>query len=291
MTKPAAAEAFLRSAVEDLERFDFVGIVPSAHPLNAIEVTRVETDALEVRVPGRPPLLPALEQRVRASLRERGFASEAPDDTTRPWVKSVADTEEALATVETLLREVFDEAPDADLDFRHGSHRLEYEAQQKLGVIRERVERVITEMLGSPPEQDDEHDYVLPVGDVRVSVSPRSVPNGQVVIRIACLTNVGLEPSGELGLFLGQLNFGLMFGRFALDSMRRAVWIDETLLGDHFDDDELRFVIEIVASTADEWDDRIKQMFGGATLREVIASRDAQALSSTKPGEGVGQYL
>ena len=82
-----------------------------------------------------------------------------------------------------------------------------------------------------------------------------------------------------------------MFGRFALDSMRRSVWIDETLHGDHFDDEELRFVIEIVSSTADEWDDRIKQMFGGATLQEVLASQDAQALSSAKPGEGVGQYL
>jgi hypothetical protein len=46
-----------------------------------------------------------------------------------------------------------------------------------------------------------------------------------------------------------------------------------------------------VGSTADEWDDRLKQMFGGVTHQEILEGRTAEAPPPTKPGEGVGQYL
>jgi hypothetical protein len=106
-----------------------------------------------------------------------------------------------------------------------------------------------------------------------------------VVVRVFAITNVGVPVTPELGLFLARLNFGLMFGRFALDVERQAIWVDETLLGDHFTDEELRFTIDVVAKTADEWDDRLKQMFGGATYQEAAGRRpDADGLA--KPGQG-----
>ena len=63
-----------------------------------------------------------------------------------------------------------------------------------------------------------------------------------------------------------------MFGRFALDVERSAIWFDETLLGEEFREEELRFAIRMLASTADEWDDRLKQMFGGFTYQEMLGS-------------------
>jgi hypothetical protein len=43
-------------------------------------------------------------------------------------------------------------------------------------------------------------------------------------------------------------------------------------------DAELRFTVSAVAAIADEWDDRLKQMFGGATYQEVLQkSTDHQA--------------
>jgi hypothetical protein len=95
----------------------------------------------------------------------------------------------------------------------------------------------------------------------------------------------------ELGLFLAQLNFGLTFGRFALDAEHSAIWFDETLLGEQFPEEDLGLVIRTVVSTADGWDDRLKQMFGGATYQEVLAGHTAQSPPPTKPGEGPGQYL
>ena len=107
-------------------------------------------------------------------------------------------------------------------------------------------------------------------------------------VRVA-ITNVGVIVAPELGLFLARLNFGLMFGRFALDAEHHSIWVDESLLGEHFTDEQMRFTIEIVASIADEWDDRLKQMFGGATYQDVLTKRTDHSTPPTKPG--LGGYL
>ena len=135
-------------------------------------------------------------------------------------------------------------------------------------------------------------DYLLPIDDVQVVVAPRSMPSGPVLVRVFAVTNVGVAVAPELGLFLARLNFGLMFGRFALDVEHQSIWFDETLLGDQFTDEELRFAIRIVATTADEWDDRLKQMFGGATKQEVLKQQGREESTPVKPGgQGRGLYL
>jgi hypothetical protein len=286
MTDPAAARAFLQAEIEGLEPFDFVAAGPAGSPLHVVEVTRGEDHALEVRVPGRPPVVPELAVSVRSALRERGFASEDASDRTKPWIQGVADAGAAVALVQRVLTEVFGEKPDASLDVAHGSHRAEHEARKRLDALRGRLEPILREVAGSAPEQDKDQDYVLPLRDVHVTVAPRVVPGGPGVIRVFAITNVGVNVVPELGLFLARLNFGLMFGRFALDAEHRSIWFDETLLGDELREDELRFVIDVVASTADEWDDRLKQMFGGATFQEVLKGRTPEEVPPTKPGQG-----
>jgi len=288
MTDPAAARSFLLAEVEGLGPFDLVAVSPSGKPLHVVEVTRNAQNALEVRVPGRPPIVEELPMSVRSALRERGFASEDPADPTRPWVHAVADAEAAVTLAQKVLGEVFGEKPDATFDVIHGSHRAEHEAREKLAVVRERIQKIVTEEYGAAPEQDSDGDYVLPVGDVHVMVAPRAPIGGPVVVRIFAVATVDVTVSPELGLFLARLNFGLMFGRFALDTEHRSIWFDETLLGDHFNDEELRFAIGVVASTADQWDDRLKQMFGGNTYQEVLKNRSGQhkQLPKLKPGQG-----
>lgn len=287
MTRPDAARSFLLPEIEALEPFGFVAVGPAGSPFHVVEVTRREDGGLEVRVPGRPSVIPELPIPVRSALRERGFASEAPADRTRPWVRGVDDAPAAVAWLQRVLTEVFGEKPDVDLDVVHGSHRAEHEVRQRLAAVRQRIETVLADMAeGRSPDRDEDGDYVLPVGDVHVTVAPRAAPNGPVVVRVFAITNVDVVVAPELGLFLARLNFGLMFGRFSLDSEHRAIWFDETLLGDQFSDEELRFAIQVVASTADEWDDRLKQMFGGATDQEVRAGRTAQAAPTAKPGQG-----
>lgn len=291
MTDLAVTRAFLMSDVDALEPFAFVAVTPTDRPLHTVEVMRREDAGLEVLVPGRPPMLPDLTVEIRNALRERGFSSEDPADRTRPWSRSAPDSASAVQLMQALLVEVFGEKPDATLDLVHGSHKLEHEARQKLALARTRIEAIVTDMLKKKPEQDSDGDYVLPVEDVHVVLAPRATIEGQIVVRVFTICNVGVNVTPELGLFLARLNFGLMFGRFALDVEHRSIWFDETLLGEQFRDEELRFAIRMVAATADAWDNRLKQQCGGATYQEVLAGRASEAAPKTKPGQGVGQYL
>jgi hypothetical protein len=292
MTEPNATRAFLLSEIERLEAFDFVAVVPSGMPIHALEVTRLEGGGLEVRVPGRPPFVPALTEPIRKALAEHGFVSEAGEDQTKPWVKSAADAESSADLVMDTLTGVFEQKPDAKLDIAHGSHKAEHEARAKLKIARTRIESVLTEVLGKKPELDEDQDFVLPIDDVHVMVSPRVVMTGQIVVRVFAITNVGVQVTPELGLFLARLNFGLTFGRFALDAEHGSIWFDEAILGEEFREEELRFAVQMVSTTADQWDDRLKQMFGGAKYQEVLSQKRVQPLPISKPGEGVaGQYL
>jgi hypothetical protein len=285
MTDPRLWQALLVGEIEALEPFGFVAVSPAGQPLHLVEVTRREDRGLEVRVPGRPPFLPELPVPVRSVLRDRGFASEAPADPTRPWVHAAKDAREAVEIVRGVLADAFGSAPDVPLDVAHGSHRAEHEARLKLAAVRERVEKVLRELTGSAPEQDADGDYLVPIQDVRVMVAPRMGPLGVVVVRVFAITNVGISVTPELGLVLARLNFNQMFGRFALDAENRSIWVDETLLGDHFGDEELKFTVNAVAGIASEWDDRLKQMFGGATYPEVMLRADPTP-PPAKPGQG-----
>jgi hypothetical protein len=283
---PRLWQALLIGEIESLEPFAFVAVSPAGQPLQLVEVTRREDGGLEVRVPGRPPFLPELPVPVRSALRERGFASEDPADRARPWVREAEDAKSAVEIVRGVLADTFGAAPDIPLDVAHGSHRAEHEARLKLAAVRERVEKVLRELTGRTPEQDADGDYLVPIHDVRVIVAPRMGPLGVVVVRVFAITNVGVAVTPELGLVLARLNFGQMFGRFALDAENRSIWVDETLLGDHFGDEELKFTVNVVAGIANEWDERLKQMFGGATYPEALARRADQPGPPAKPGQG-----
>ncbi|MGH0031916.1 MAG: T3SS (YopN, CesT) and YbjN peptide-binding chaperone 1 [Myxococcota bacterium] len=291
MTDPSVARSFLVGEVEALEPFAFVAVAPVGRPLHFVEVMRQEGGGLEVRLPGRPPGAPALEADVQQRLQDHGFASEDAADPRKPWTRTAGSAAEAVERLQEVLVEVFGEKPDAAFDLGHGSHEIEHQARKKLEVARTRIEGVLNEMLEKTPERDADGDYLLPIGEVHVVVAPRAAPDGQVVVRIFAITNVGFDVTPDLGLFLARLNFGLMFGRFALDAEHRSIWFDETLLGEQFREEELRFAIRMVATVADGWDDRLKQMFGGSTYQEVLAGRSNQQPPPTKPGEGVGLYL
>jgi hypothetical protein len=291
VTDAACARAYLVAEFEALTPFDFVNVSPAHNPLHALEVSRREDQKLEVSVPGRPLPMPPLPMSVRSGLRDHALVSEEPADQTHPWVREVPDPESAYQLVQNLLGDVFDEKPDTRLNIIHGSRRAQHEAELKMAEIRNRIETILTDMMEEKPSEDEDGDFCVGLGDVRVFVGARIAPGGLLMVRVFAITNVDVTISPELGLFLARLNFGLMFGRFALNTERRSIWFDETLLGEHFSDEELRFTVQVVASTADEWDDRLKQMFGGSTHQEVLAKRLEleDERGSYKPG--FGTYL
>jgi hypothetical protein len=295
MSSRDTTRAFLVSQVDGLEPFGFVTLSPTGAPLHMVEVNRREDQALEVCVPPRPMALPELSEEVRDRLQSRGFESVDAADRMKPWLLAAESSDAAAEIVLGVLEVVFEEKPDTAVDVLHGNRRAEHEARQKLAAVRERVERVISEVVEGDTVQDPEGDYLLPIGDVQVVVAPRVMPGGPSIIRVFAITNVGVEVTPELGLFLARLNFSFMFGRFTVDVEHNSIWFDETLLGDQLNEDALRFAIRVVSSTSDEWDDRLKAKFGGVKFMEAMEELEGQDPPPTKPGQGeqpgMGLYL
>lgn len=291
MSNADATGAYLRGEIDELEPLEFVALVPPGRPLHIIEILRGEDQKLQIRIPGRPRIAPELPDLMRSALGDRGFESADAADPSQPWERTIESAEEAVDLARALHTELFGEKPDVSMDIIHGDRKEEHEAKRKLALVRERVEQLLTQVVEETPTRDADGDFQLPIGDVQVTVAPRALPGGPVIVRIFAVTNVNVAVAPELGLFLARMNFGLMFGRFALDAEHSAIWFDETLLGCEFSDEELRFAIQVVATTADEWDDRLKQMFGGSTYQEALTQRDQDSPPPVKPGQGRGLYL
>ncbi len=281
----AVADEFLRNQIDRLEPLEYVLVGVPRQLVRPVEVARTDTSSLVVRVPPLPTGEPLSPQH-RALLAERGFSSVDPNSPALAWEHAVADSTDGASVVASVLRDVFAAQLGDQIDLFHGSHRMEHERRARLAAVRDELEPVLAGMLGADPERDPDGDYLVPIGDVDVIVAPRSGLDGIVVVRVLAITNVGIEVNPDLGLFLARLNFGLMFGRFALDVERKAVWFDETLLGGHIDGFEMQFTVGIVATTARSWDDQLKQLFGGLTQREAKGSQQSVVAPSVKPGQG-----
>lgn len=275
-----ARRAFLEAQVANLEPLGFVVVGLPEPPYDAIQARREADDTFVVEIAGRDAASPFTEEQ-QAALARLHFAPGA-----ETWAApGVADAAAAVELVEQVLGEVLAADASTPVDVRHGTLRDERAAAAKLAEMRAFIAPVLEEMTGKPAEQDADGDYVLELVGMRVFVAPRAAPGRPPIIRVFTITNAGMNLTPDLGLFLARVNFSLAFGRFSIDTDHRAVWFDETLLGDHVTPEELTFVITVVASTAAEWDDKIAQMFGG-TFRGSEPAPAPGGGETAKPGQG-----
>ncbi|MDH3680702.1 MAG: YbjN domain-containing protein [Acidimicrobiia bacterium] len=279
--------AFLVDQLRHLGSHEFVTIGFSNTPLVAMEIGRTESSDLEVRVPPRLPTTP-LTAPMRNKLLQAGFTSGDPANPLEPWIRPASDVETAIQSALTILREVFDATIDNTVNLLHGSHRAEHEANQRLDELRDRVGSLLAAITGHQLTMDAEGDFICPFDHTQVIIAPRVAPGAISLVRVIAITNTGVNVSPDLGLMLARLNFGLMFGRFALDVEHRAILFDETLLGDDITVDQLRFTIDVVAETTSQWDARFQQMFGGRTHQDF---EETERQAVTKPGNIPSPYL
>lgn len=281
----ATRRSFVEAQVASLEPLGFVVVGLPQPPFDAIQLRREENGTFAVEIAARDTAVPFTDVQAKA-LGELGFT--VGDETwTGPVVPSAAD---AVALLERVLAEVLAVEAGTPIDVRHGTLRDERAAEVKLAHMREFIEPVLATILGGKEApKDGDGDYIVDVQRSRVFVAPRAIPGRPAIIRVFAITNAGLNLTADLGLFLARVNFSLAFGRFSIDTDHRAVWFDETLLGDHVTEEELTFVVGVVAQTAAEWDEKIASLFGGTYRTEGVDGGAAgQPVSPTpsKPGEG-----
>lgn len=288
----SARQTFIAGQVAALAPLDFLLVAVPAPPFDAVQVLREEDGSLAVELSVRDPSAPYTPEQVTA-LARLGLVlrpSDGDDASTRGYRSAIppASDEAAAKLVDDVLVEVLGVSAATPVDVRHGSAKEDRLAERKIAEMRQNIEPVLASILGKPAERDAEGDYLVDVGHVRVFVAPRALPGRPPpIIRIFAITNAGLELTPDLGLFLSRLNFTLMFGRFSIDTGNAAIWFDETLLGDHVTPEELRFTVEMVATTANEWDQKIAGMFGGKTRAPGEGEAGAAAVTpNAKPGSG-----
>jgi hypothetical protein len=271
-------EKFIPQQAAALDPLDLVVITVMREPPGAIELFREQHGAFKVR--SASPKQPFSPEQGKALARLSLTESE------EAWASApLPDAASASALVERVLSEVFAADETAGIDLDHGSRRPIVEAQRKLEAIRALISPIIADIIGAAPTVDADGDFVLKLGSVEVFVSPVALPNMLPVVRVFTITNVGLTITPELGLFLARINFTLLFGRFALDTDHCAVWFSETLLGEAFGDDELRFTVAMVGQARVGRSDRpdVRRVYRGKHARGGPPSTD-QARSTAPPG-------
>jgi hypothetical protein len=128
--------------------------------------------------------------------------------------------------------------------------------------VREMIEATLAGMIDRYVV-DDFGSYVFGFDSARVFVVPTWVENGPCVIRVFAITNMDVPVTAALTSYLLEKNLEFVFGGFALDAPRGAVWFNHNLLGEFTTPEVFEATVAAVAETANEYDDVICDRFGG----------------------------
>jgi hypothetical protein len=116
--------------------------------------------------------------------------------------------------------------------------------------------------------RDQNDNFVLQAGSARIVISPLDWIEGQTLVRVVALVNMGGGPVEELSKYLIAENLKLIFGKFSFEPIAGMVFFEHTLLGDFLNRKEIEVAVKAIASTADKYDDELQARFGGKKFGE-----------------------
>lgn len=137
--------------------------------------------------------------------------------------------------------------------------------------VRDMIEAKLAEMF-TGYAADEVGNYILGMDSARIFVVPTWIEDETTVIRIFAITNLDVPVTAGLTSWLLTKNLEFVFGAFALDVENGAIWFNHNLLGKSADPEQLEASIAAVAQTADQYDDEIKNQFGGRLYVEAPAA-------------------
>jgi hypothetical protein len=138
---------------------------------------------------------------------------------------------------------------------------------EALATLKSTIAQYLQESFGGFLK-DQNDNFVLQAGSARIIISPFDWVEGQTLVRVVALVNLGGGPIEELSKYLIAENLKLIFGKFSLEPTAGMVFYEHTLLGDFLNRKELEVAVKAIASTADKYDDELQARFGGKKFGE-----------------------
>jgi hypothetical protein len=134
---------------------------------------------------------------------------------------------------------------------------------ERVAELRKLVGKYLDE-LGIKYFRDSDDDFLVPFEEsVRIHLVPKDFGDEMTVVQVIAPTNLDVNVTNELAMFVATENSKFVFGRLALYPEQKAVGFEESLLGTFLNRAELEVAIRVAATMANMYDDQIMQQFGG----------------------------
>jgi hypothetical protein len=126
-----------------------------------------------------------------------------------------------------------------------------------------RVERYLIEIFGDDASASpDEPSFTLSEGSAVATIAVRPRLAWSSVVETYSWVVTDVTPSEELCRFLLEENSELLFGAFGLRQGTNVIF-KHSVVGETLDREELESSVRAVLTMADQYDDQIRDRFGG----------------------------
>lgn len=134
------------------------------------------------------------------------------------------------------------------------------EAQQK---VYEKADQYLTQVFGEMIRKAVEAPvFFLEKGSAIAQIAVNTWGDDDAVIGVRCYVIYDAELVPDLLMFLLKKNNDMLFGGFGIDD-QGDIFFEHSILGSNLDKEEIKVSTLAVLSTADEYDDQIKERWGG----------------------------
>ena len=161
------------------------------------------------------------------------------------------------------------------MEFEHDAHQS----------VHKKVGQILDELFEEPYQDPDDGHFYVTYGSTVLEISVDAYGPEEAIVRLVAYCVQGVEVSENLERGLLETNLDLSVGAFAL--IDRDVFLCYSLIGKSIDNRSLLDAIAGVATTSDEYDDKIVARFGGKTALERLRQEEdeATAQDGEEPGD------
>ena len=141
-------------------------------------------------------------------------------------------------------------------------------------------------------QNDNQQSFMAGFGSAAVFIDFRDWFNNGTLINLHAPVLEQVDSSGDRKLQileeLNEVNKTTFMGKVYLDADGGMIVLEHDILGDHLDNDEFMDALRVVASMADDLDDKLREKLGtGRRAQEAWAEAQGEA----KPEDGTGPVV